>query len=202
MEKNNTSSNNEDNKQYMIYDWQPKWLKTISFSEFKKIEDIFWLFLLVAPSDKECYQAKRLKYFDWNDKKLWSENNYIYEELTRIFTIDDNCLGEFKTYKELNEELAKKNIDEKNIDKEKREICFFIYKSKKATTLDFFRHVRNSFAHGRFALNDEYLIMEDVDINKNADYKNKKVSINALIVIKIENMKKIVKIIAQKNKID
>ena len=51
-------------------------------------------------------------------------------------------------------------------------------------------------------MNDEYLIMEDVDIKKNADYKSKKVSINALIVIKIENMKKIVKIIAQKNKID
>lgn len=194
-----SSVKEESNEQYLIYDWQPRWLKPISFHDFKKIEDIIYFFMLITSNDKGNYQARKLKYFDWNDGDLWKENSYIANELKQIFENDDTYFKCFHKYKTFNEYLSKIGIEEKDIDKERKEVCFLVSNSK---FKGFFQHIRNSFAHGRFALSGEYLIMEDVEGKKYARYEIKKVSINALVVIKIENIRKLINTIAAKNKID
>lgn len=96
------------------------------------------------------------------------------------------------------EYLKNNNINEEKVNENKKELFLFLsygnWKGIQEKYMSFLKHIRNSLAHGRFAISNNYLILEDVS-TKNKSNIEDKVIINALIVIKIEKLRRIISFI-------
>ena len=125
----------------------------LNSSEFQRI---FFFFTIYTPCTDLSYRGKSLESYGWNNQS----------ELKKILLKDKNIeLYSARNYKSMKEELQKADLDldpPKSISAEK--ICVYINRSNQL--LSIFSHIRNSFAHGRFYIDDfngeQFYIFEDV----------------------------------------
>ena len=146
----------------------PSWLKEIDTIKFKDEQfiRIITFFMFYSPVDNLSARQISLSEYGW--KKPWRNPWYLNKQLKQA-TSNYELLFSSATFKKIDEALTKadlKNSFPSNIAKER--IC--IYDGQKNQFMSVFYHIRNAFAHGRFALNllndKEYYILEDVQKDK------------------------------------
>lgn len=179
--------------------WKPSWLNSLTDKKMKSISDIFLFFVIETPIVNESYRSIDFKDYGWDVDNMWNENSMFLNGINDILFDDQKKKFSMKySCNDIYDYLEKNNINEDKINENKRELFLFLkydtWKGVQEKYMSFFKHIRNSFAHGRFAISDNYLILEDVSTKNKVDEKDK-VVINALIVIKIEKLRRIISFI-------
>lgn len=172
--------------------WKPSWLNTLTDKKLKNISDLLLFFVIETPIVNESYRGKNFTEYGWDADSIWNDDSEFLTGLNNILFDGEHIKFSMKySTNDIYEYLDSNNINEDKINENKKEIFLFLryghWKGLQEKYMSFFKHIRNAFAHGRFAISNDYIILEDV-----SKQIENKVIINALIVIKIEKLRRII----------
>lgn len=147
------------------------WIASTNIKDFSNIADIYKFFVLDTPLLKLSGQAKALSSYGWKSEVLWTDKYYFLNKFCDIIYGDVSLKKTFSSDDKLCMYLENNKIDKDYFDSRKEEIILFrISKSDidiPNEYYSFFKHVRNSFAHGLFKIKNDNIIMEDHTLKTN-----------------------------------
>ena len=182
----------------VIVDKKPAWVQQLNLKNMtdKNFVKILYFFLFHTPCINLSAQGKSLYDYGW--KSPWKKPYYLNRQLKEV-TSNQKLIFSAKSYDLMEDVLEKaelKDVFPPEIPKEK--IC--IYNNEDNQIMSSFYHIRNSLAHGRFAIikykKDIIYFFEDVQANK----KNNTCKVSARIVMKQQTLLKWIEIIEKGEK--
>lgn len=188
-----TKNKKKSTNKHFNYKLRPEWLKKLKSKDLKKISDIYLYFVVYTPIQEASMHSVTLDKYNWDLESIKDENSDFVNGIKKIMVSNIDYFKSFSCYDDFDNYIKNNNINVDNLKQIRNEVCLFIKNNKDYSVI--FDHIRNSFAHGRFSIIGEYIIMEDLNKGYNQEsFKNnlEMVAINAFIIIKIENMRKLI----------
>lgn len=143
-----------------------EWIVPERFND-AELYRIVTFFVFHCPCKNVSAMGKSLAEYGWNAP--WKKPFHLNKQLKQASTSQKSLfsISDYKKTEEALEECGMKDDFPKNIDSEK----VFFYDSEKNQFMSVFRHIRNSFSHGRLNMidfdGDCIFIFEDVTSKQN-----------------------------------
>jgi hypothetical protein len=180
------SNSNDKNSAFVFVQEHPSWIKKISPATLanKDFARIIQFYLFCCPCESSAMSVTLAEY-GWSNP--WVKPYYLTQQLKDAST-NLNSYYPANTYDDMKQALEKAGFLNDFPNTLSKEAASF-YDSQNNQTLSLLKHIRNAFAHGRFALfnvNGDVFAFED---------KNSSGKISSRIIIKMSTLLKWIEII-------
>lgn len=129
--------------------------------DVKTVIELYDFYLYKIANDNDCPMS-----YGINSSLSWSQKDSLYEELLESASINDSALLFDSILRNKIKDIRLMELSDTTLKCDRIKGFFHINSSGQGKTpqhkIDaLFKHIRDSFAHGRIAICNDYLIMED-----------------------------------------
>lgn len=167
-------------------DPRPGWIET-PYPESDQFFRILRFFVIESPVESLSARQKDLAYYGWITP--WRKPYYLRKQLNNL-SGNSNLIFSANDYSALGNEFAKANLLSFPPSDFTERVCFYNGKYG-AQYLNLFFHIRNSFAHGRFSIREnDIILMEDATKGKKNEVPSGMLKCSARMVLSMNTLSK------------